>query len=74
MKCWYHKINHFVIFISPTKPKDISWTIASSIGQINGTKLDTTATIDSQFVKIPESHVQEFLLEIDKLGLIAQRL
>jgi hypothetical protein len=49
--------------------KDISWTIAQRIGHINGAKLDTTATIDSQFVKIPESHVQEFLLEIDKIAV-----
>jgi hypothetical protein len=55
------------------KTQNISCPRASSIGQINGTKLDTTATIDSEFVKIPESHVQEFLVEIDKLGMKAVR-
>jgi len=54
-----------------TQKKDISWTIAERIGQINGAKLDTTATIDSQFVKIPESHVKEMLLQIEQLGMEA---
>jgi len=31
-------------------------------------KLDTTATIDSQFVKAPERYVKELLLQIDKLS------
>jgi len=48
--------------------KDISWLVAHRIGQINGVKLDTTATIDSQFVKIPERHVRELLLQIDSLS------
>jgi hypothetical protein len=48
--------------------KDISWSIADRIRQINGVKLDTTATIDSQFVKIPERHVKELLLQIDSLS------
>jgi hypothetical protein len=52
-----------------TQKKDISWTIALRLEQLKGTQFDTTATIDSQFVKIPETHVQEFLLEIDKLGM-----
>ncbi|EDN69253.1 hypothetical protein BGP_2689 [Beggiatoa sp. PS] len=65
--CYFH-------ITDKTQKKDISWTIAERLGQINGTQLDTTATIDSQFVKIPESHVQEFLLEIDKLGMKTVRL
>ncbi len=65
--CYFH-------ITDKTQKKDISWTIAEHIGQINGTKFDTTATIDSQFVKIPESHVKEFLFQIDKFGMKTARL
>jgi hypothetical protein len=77
---WWSAGQSYEVLVSYDKPlcclhitdkaqkKDISWSIADRIRQINGVKLDTTATIDSQFVKIPERHVKELLLQIDSLS------
>jgi len=75
---WWSAGKSYEVLVSYDKPlcclhitdkaQDISWLIADRIKQINGVKLDTTATIDSQFVKVPERYVKELLLKIDRLS------